>query len=276
ASQIELQGGYGGGGFVGTLGLSFNNFSLGGLFDKEAYKPLPMGDGQKLSLRAQASTYYQTYSLSFSEPWWGGKKPVRLSTSFQHTEQYFYDYRRREADRDRKFSISGITLGLAQRLTVPDDFFVLSTAVAFQHYNLSNYNTGLFTFGDGYSNNFSLTLGLTRDNTFSNPIFPMGGSKFEILAKVTPPYSMFNDIDYANLGDQREFQLENEHGVLINRQGRPLRQGEDPVPDQGKIDQEKYKWLEFYKIKFNGTWFNTLYNFGGSNSIVMRTHAEFG
>ncbi|NJW53632.1 outer membrane protein assembly factor BamA [Salinimicrobium oceani] len=276
ASQIELQGGYGGGGFVGTLGLSFNNFSLSGLFDKEAYKPLPMGDGQTLSLRAQASTYYQTYSLSFSEPWWGGKKPVRLSTSLQHTEQYFYDYRNREADRDRKFSISGITLGLAKRLTVPDDFFILSTAVAFQHYNLSNYNTGLFTFGDGYSNNFSLTLGLTRDNTFSNPIYPMGGSKFEILAKVTPPYSLFNDIDYGNLGDQEEFQLKNENGVLINRQGRPLSAGEDPVADQGKIDQEKYKWLEFYKIKFNGTWYTTLYNFGGSNSLVLKTHAEYG
>src|SRR5690606_40618948 len=93
---------------VGTLGLSFNNFSIAGIFDKEAYKPLPMGDGQTLSLRAQASTYYQTYSLSFSEPWWGGKRPMRLSTSLSHTEQYFYDYRRREADRDRKFSISGI------------------------------------------------------------------------------------------------------------------------------------------------------------------------
>ncbi|WP_084625681.1 outer membrane protein assembly factor BamA [Salinimicrobium xinjiangense] len=276
ASQIELQGGYGGGGFVGTLGLSFNNFSLSGLFDKDAYRPLPMGDGQKLSLRAQASTYYQTYSLSFSEPWWGGKKPVRLSTSLQHTEQYFYDYRSRRADRDRKFSISGLTFGLAKRLTVPDDFFILSTAVAFQHYNLSNYNTGLFTFGDGYSNNFSLTLGLTRDNTFSNPIFPMGGSKFEVIAKLTPPYSLFNDVDYANLGSQEEFQLKNENGVLINRQGRPLRPGEDPVPDQGKIDQEKFKWLEFYKIKFNGTWYTTLYNFGGSNSIVLRTHAEYG
>ena len=271
ASQIELQGGYGGGGFVGTLGLSFNNFSLAGLFDKEAYRPLPMGDGQTLSLRAQASTYYQTYSLSFSEPWWGGVKPVRLSTSFQHTEQYFYDYRTREADKDRKFSISGVTFGLAKRLTVPDDYFVLSHALSFQHYNLSNYNTGLFTFGDGYSNNLSYTIGLTRDNTFTNPIFPMGGSKFEILAKVTPPYSLFNNVDYANLGSQREFQLENENGILINRQGRPLRPGEDPVPDRSKIDQEKYKWLEFYKIKFKGTWYTNLYD-----KLVMRTHAEYG
>jgi len=271
ASQIELQGGYGGGGFVGTLGLSFNNFSLAGIFDKDAYRPLPMGDGQTLSLRAQASTYYQTYSLSFSEPWWGGRKPVRLSTSFQHTEQYFYDYRNRRADRDRKFSITGVTFGLAKRLRVPDDYFVLSHALSFQHYNLSNYNTGLFTFGDGYSNNLSYTIGLTRDNTFSNPIFPMGGSKFEILAKFTPPFSLFNDVDYGNLGEQEEFQLQNENGVLINRQGRPLRPGEDPVADQSKIDQEKYKWLEFYKIKFNGTWYTNLYK-----KLVMRTHAEYG
>ena len=271
ASQIELQGGYGGGGFVGTLGLSFNNFSISGIFDKEAYKPLPMGDGQTLSLRAQASTYYQTYSLAFSEPWWGGRRPVRLSTSLSHTEQYFYDYRAREADKDRKFSISGITLGLAKRLTVPDDFFILSQAISFQHYNLSNYNTGLFTFGDGYSNNFSYTVGLTRDNTAINPIFPTRGSKFEITAKLTPPYSLFNDVDYANLGDLREFQLENENGVLIDRLGRPLREGDTPVADQSKIDQEKYKWLEFYKIKFQGTWYTNLYK-----KLVLQTHTEFG
>lgn len=271
ASQIELQGGYGGGGFVGTLGLSFNNFSIAGIFDKDAYKPLPMGDGQTLSLRAQASTYYQTYSLSFSEPWWGGKKPKRLSTSFQHTEQYFYDYMSRRADRDRKFSITGVTFGLANRLTVPDDFFVLSHAIGFQHYNLSNYNTGLFTFGDGYSNNLSYTIGLSRDNSGVNPIFPMYGSRFEVTAKVTPPYSLFNGIDYANLADQREFQLENEHGVLINSEGRPLRPGEDPVGDPSKIDQEKFKWLEFYKIKFSGEWFTNLYE-----KLVMRTFAEYG
>ena len=276
ASQIELQGGYGGGGFVGTLGLSFNNFSIGGLFDKEAYKPLPMGDGQTLSLRAQASTYYQTYSLSFSEPWWGGKKPVRLTTSLSHTEQYFYDWQRREADKSRKFSISGITLGLAKRLTIPDDYFILSQAVSFQHYNLNNYNTGLFTFGDGYSNNFSYTVGLTRDDTRINPIFPTGGSKFEITAKLTPPYSLFNNIDYANLGEQKEFQRQNEDGVLINELGRPLAPGETPIVDQSKVDQEKFKWLEFYKIKFNGDWYTNLYNFGPQQDLVLQTHMEFG
>ncbi|HET7360744.1 MAG TPA: BamA/TamA family outer membrane protein, partial [Salinimicrobium sp.] len=92
-----------------------------------------------------------------------------------------------------------------------------------------------------------------------------------ITAKFTPPYSLFNDIDYGSLGEQHEFQLQNENGVLINRQGRPLAPGEAPVPDQGKIDQEKYEWLEFYKIKFSGSWYTNLFA-----DLVMRTHAEYG
>ena len=88
ASQVELQGGYGGGGFIGTLGLSFNNFSVKGLKDKSKYKPLPMGDGQALSLRLQANRFYNTASFSFSEPWLGGKAPVSFSTSISRTKQY--------------------------------------------------------------------------------------------------------------------------------------------------------------------------------------------
>ena len=149
ASQIELQGGYGQGGFIGTLGLSFNNFSMRNIFDKKAYKPLPMGDGQNLALRLQASQFYSTYSFSFAEPWLGGQQPVQFSTSLQHTIQYRYDYFTGLADKSQSFQISGITLGLAKRLRVPDDFFQLSQAVSFQYYNLKNYYTGLFTFGDG-------------------------------------------------------------------------------------------------------------------------------
>ena len=126
ASQIELQGGYGGGGFIGTLGLSFNNFSMQNLWNKKAYKPLPMGDGQSLALRLQASQFYSTYSFSFSEPWLGGRQPVQFSTSLSHTNQYRYDYFTRRADKSQSFEISGISIGLARRLKVPDDFFTLS------------------------------------------------------------------------------------------------------------------------------------------------------
>lgn len=276
ASQIELQGGYGGGGFIGTLGLSFNNFSLSGIFDKEAYKPLPMGDGQTLSLRAQASIFYQTYSLSFIEPWWGGKRPVSLSTSFSYTRQFFYDQRRRRADKSRSFDILGVNVGLAKRLRWPDDFFTLSQAVGFQRYDLNNYNTGLFTFGDGYSNNLTYTIGLSRQSLAINPIFPTSGSEFSVTAKFTPPYSLWNGVDYTDLENQREFQLEDAAGNLINPDGTRLRVGDEPVGDQAKIDQEKFKWLEFYKVKFKGSWFTTLHNFGGNSNLVLRTHAEYG
>lgn len=276
ASQIELQGGYGGGGFIGTLGLSFNNFSLSGIFDKDAYKPLPMGDGQTLSLRAQASIFFQTYSLNFVEPWLGGKKPVSLSTSLSYTRQFFFDQFARRADRSRSFDILGVNVGLARRLSWPDDYFTLSQSVGFQRYDLNNYNVGLFTFGDGYSNNLTYTIGLNRQSLAINPIFPTRGSDFSITAKFTPPYSLWNGVDYANLDQQREFQREDADGNLLNEQGFRLRPGQEPVGDRAKMDQERFKWLEFYKIKFKGSWFNTLYNFGGNKDLVLRTHAEYG
>ena len=253
ASQIELQGGYGQGGFIGTLGLSFNNFSMRNILDKTKYKPLPMGDGQTLALRLQASQFYNTYSFSFSEPWLGGQQPVQFSTSLQHTIQYRYDFFTGLADKSQSFQISGATIGLAKRLRIPDDFFQLSQAVSFQYYNLKNYYTGLFTFGDGQANNLSYTVNLTRNNTRINPIFPTGGSTFSISAKLTPPYSLFSKKDFSNLGVLSEFQDENGN------------------PDLAKIDQEKFRWLEFYKIKFNGTWYTPIYE-----KLILKTQADFG
>ena len=253
ASQIELQGGYGQGGFIGTLGLSFNNFSMRNILDKTKYKPLPMGDGQTLALRLQASQFYSTYSFSFSEPWLGGSQPVQFSTSLQHTIQYRYDFFTGLADKTQSFQISGITLGLAKRLQIPDDFFQLSQAISFQYYNLQNYYTGLFTFGDGESNNLAYTVNLTRNNTRINPIFPTGGSTFSINAKFTPPYSLFSGKDYSNLASLEEFQDEN---------GNPLTE---------VIDQERFRWLEFYKIKFNGTWYTQVYE-----KLTLKTQVDFG
>tara|TARA_A100001011_G_scaffold344897_1_gene380229 strand:- start:5181 stop:7673 length:2493 start_codon:yes stop_codon:yes gene_type:complete len=253
ASQIELQGGYGQGGFIGTLGLSFNNFSMRNILDKTKYKPLPMGDGQTLALRLQASQFYNTYSFSFSEPWLGGQQPVQFSTSLQHTIQYRYDFFTGLADKSQSFQISGATIGLAKRLRIPDDFFQLSQAISFQYYNLKNYYTGLFTFGDGQANNLSYTINLTRNNTRINPIFPTGGSTFSISAKLTPPYSLFSKKDFSNLGLLAEFQDENGN------------------PDLAQIDQEKFRWLEFYKIKFNGTWYTPIYE-----KLILKTQADFG
>ena len=287
SSQIELQGGYGGGGFIGTLGLSFNNFSVGNLFNKEAYKPLPMGDGQKVSLRLQGSTYFQTYSLSFSEPWFGGKKPVQFSTSLAYSKQFAGSQFGGGVDKSKSFNIISLSAGLAKRLTVPDDFFVLSQSIAFQFYDLNNYNTGLFrTFSDGSARNLSYTIGLSRNNKGVNPIFPTYGSEFGLIGKFTFPYSLVNGIDYADLKNQEAYKLKNntsneitgnngeiiQPGDYINSAGNTV--GKDytaAAEDQGKIDQKRFNWLEYYKIKFKADWFTKIYG-----KLVLRSLGEFG
>ena len=262
SSQIELQGGYGGGGFIGTLGLSFNNFSLRNIFNKEAYQPVPMGDGQRVSLRAQASNFFQTYSLNIVEPWLGGKKPVQLSTSFSHTIQYLFNFQTRERDTDRRFLITGGSIGIAKRLKWPDDYFQLSQSLSFQHFDLKNYNTGLFTFGNGFSNNLAYTIGFGRNSTDVNPIYPRNGSDFSVSAKVTLPYSAFNNVDYSALAAER---------VELNQS---LQQNPDNIDITNRIaeiDQTRFNWLEYYKVKVNATWFNTIVG-----DLVLRPKAEFG
>lgn len=296
ASQIELQGGYGGGGFIGTLGLSFNNFSIANIFKKSAYKPLPMGDGQKLSLRAQASTYFQTYSFSFSEPWFGGKKPVSFSSSISYSIQYAgssaYNYNTTgsRVDKSKSFNIFSISAGLAKRLTVPDDYFVLSNSVSYQFYDLNNYNIGLFTFGDGSSKNLAYTIGLTRNNKGTNPIFPMYGSEFSISGKFTLPYSLFNGVNYSDLENQEAYKLKYDGTqVLDYSTGTYAQTGDylklnstktgylkadsyqDADADVAKVDQKKFNWLEYYKIKFKAEWFTKIYD-----KLVLRSLGEFG
>ena len=295
SSQIELQGGYGGGGFIGTLGLSFNNFSMQNLFNKEAYKPLPMGDGQKVSLRLQGSSFFQTYSMSFSEPWFGGKKPVQFSTSLSYSKQFLNNFQSRNVDRSKSFNILSLSVGLAKRLTVPDDSFVLSNSLSFQYYDLNNYNTGLFTFGNGASRNFAYTVGLSRNNKGLNPIFPTYGSEFSVSAKFTPPYSLMNGVDYKNIGNQEEYKLKynstqplaprtdgyivkagdylvanvNDRGDIINYT--KVDDYNDASADPAKVDQKKYNWLEYYKIKFKADWYTKIYG-----KFVLRTLGEFG
>ena len=295
SSQIELQGGYGGGGFIGTLGLSFNNFSARNMFKKDAYKPLPMGDGQKMALRLQGSSYFQTYSLSFSEPWFGGKKPVSFSTSLSHSKQFLYNFRTRDVTRNQSFNITSLSVGLAKRLTVPDDYFVLSQAVSFQYYDLNNYNTGLFTFGNGASRNLAYTVGLSRNSKGVNPIYPTYGSEFSVSGKFTLPYSMFNGIDYGDLKNQKDYKLRYTSGSEINVQA--TEDGQVPIEgdyiketsegsgiyktvgtdwqsasaNQAKVDQKRFNWLEYYKIKFKADWYTRIYD-----KLVLRSVGEFG
>lgn len=297
SSQIELQGGYGGGGFIGTLGLSFNNFSARNLFKKEAYHPLPMGDGQKVSLRLQASSFFRTYSLSFSEPWFGKSKPVQLNTSISYTSQYLNNFQTQNVDRSKSFNILTISAGIYKRLTVPDDYFGLSQTISYQHYDLNNYNTGLFTFGNGASRNLAYTIGLSRSNKGINPIFPIYGAEFSLVGKFTLPYSLFNGIDYANLSNQSEYKTRYEGAKpIIGIDGTPINPGDyikqttkDGVigsisaganyqsadTDVPKVDQEKFNWLEYYKLKFKADWYTKVLGTPKS-PLVLRTQIEYG
>lgn len=284
SSQVELQGGYGAGGFIGTLGLSFNNFSLKNILKKEAYKPLPMGDGQRMSLRLQGSNNFQVYSLSFTEPWLGGRKPISFFTSLSHSKQFLYDYNSRNVTRNKSFNISTITVGYGKRLKVPDDYFSLSNSVSFSYYDLNNYNTGLFTFGDGAARNLAFNTTLTRDSKGLDPVFPDHGSTFSVSAKFSLPYSAFNGVDYANLKNLEAYKLRNTGNGYTNSNGNYVPAGayidengdqtfdyRTAVGDQSKIDQERFKWLEFYKIKFSGDWYTKVYK-----KFVLRARGEFG
>ncbi len=265
SSQIELQGGYGGGGFIGTLGLSFNNFSIGNILKGEAYKPVPMGDGQTFAIRLQASRSFRVFSLNFSEPWLGGKKPVRFNMSLSRTQQFgttFNNNGRINVTKDQQFSITGVSVGLAKRLQWPDDFFTLSHAISYQLYNFQDYNLGLFNFGNGKSNSLAYTIGISRRSSGPNPIFPMGGSNFEITAKFTPPYSAFNGVDHKTLkARSEELTPLTINGTITPAQQRELEE----------VEAERFKWLEFYKVKFKGDWYTRLVD-----KFVLRTNVEFG
>ncbi len=259
SSQFELQGGFGGTGFIGTLGLRFNNFSIANIFNGDSYRPLPSGDGQSLSLRAQASQSFRTYSISFTEPWLGGKKPFSLSVSFSHTKQFrtnFSGAGRVDVDTDQSFLLTGGSVGVAKRLDWPDDYFTVSHTLTARHYNLKNFQSSLFTFPNGNANDFTYTFGLTRDNTTISPIFPIGGSRLSMTFKTSLPYSLFDDTDWEALSEERE-------SIFLS--------GVDPDNRISEIDQERFKFLEYYKIKFSGDWYTQL-----PKKFVIKSSFSFG
>ncbi|NQX54299.1 outer membrane protein assembly factor BamA [Pedobacter panaciterrae] len=219
SDQIELSGGFGGGNIIGTLGLTFNNFSLKNIFNLDAYKPLPKGDGQKLSLRGQTNgKYYQSYSFSFSEPWLGGKKPISFGvsafTSLQSNGLKAAD------SRFQKIRLNGVTVSLGRRLNFPDNYFQLTHAINVQQYILNNYPGYLFSTGTSY--NLNLTQELSRDSR-NHQIFPTEGSYFKFTIQATPPYSLLNNINYATASDK-----------------------------------QRYKFTEYHKWKFESQWFQRL------------------
>ncbi|MEM7380751.1 MAG: BamA/TamA family outer membrane protein, partial [Bacteroidota bacterium] len=231
----------------------------------KAYQPVPMGDGQTFALRVQASRTFRVYSLNFSEPWLGGRKPVRFNLSLSRTQQFlasFSNTGRVQVNRDQQFSITGISLGLAKRVQWPDDFFTISHSLSYQLYDFENYRTGLFNFGNGTSNSLAYTIGISRSSAGPGRIYPLTGSIFEVTAKFTPPYSLFSDKDFKSLRERSEELSEKRATEGLTA---------DELTELETVDQERFKWLEFYKIKFKGDWYTRLVE-----KLVLRTNIEFG
>lgn len=208
--QLEVSGGYGAGMLVGTIGIRFSNFAASRLFDPKAWRPVPSGDGQTFSVRAQTNgRVYQSYNFSFIEPWFGGKKPNSLSISGYYSKMnrnpYAFYYGGNAKDiPDEYYSVTGASIGMGKRLTWPDDFFTLYNAFSFQKYRVKDY-PGLFLVENGYFNNFSFTSTIGR-NSQTQIIYPRGGSNISLSLQITPPYSLFNrDRDYKNIAPEDKY-----------------------------------------------------------------------
>src|SRR5690606_1176443 len=241
SDQVELSGGYGAGQVIGTLGLTFNNFSTSNFFKKDAWKPLPRGDGQKLSIRGQTSgKRYQSYSFSFSEPWLGGKKPIYFGLSAYTSSSSFggfnwYTGRQMVADSElNRIWMTGVTATLGKRLRWPDNYFQINTSLSFQRYKLQNYG-GYFLFDNGTAYNMNITQEISR-NSIDAPIYPTSGSHIRFSVQLTPPYSAWNNIDYQN----------------------------DP-------DDVRFKWTEYHKWKFDSQWYTKI-----AGKLVFKAQAQFG
>jgi outer membrane protein insertion porin family len=204
SDQLELSAGWGGGiGLTGTLGVTFNNFSIKNIWKKSAWDPLPTGDGQKLSLRVQSNgKAFRSYNFSFTEPWLGGKKRNSFTIGYNNSKysNAFDQYGRIDQARSdtNYLKVNGFSVALGKQLKWPDDYFSLVYTLNFTQYKRRNYNIFEGVSGTGTSNNFSLKIALQRSSVF-DPIFPRSGSSFLASVQFTPPYSLFNpDIVKSN------------------------------------------------------------------------------
>lgn len=244
SDQIELSGGWGGNGFsrtptlIGTAGVVLNNFSARKLLHPKLWNPVPTGDGQKLSLRAQSNgTNYQGYTASFTEPWLGGFKPTSFSISLFHTVNSF-DFRQRNDPLKQIFRNTGVNLSIGKRLNWPDDFFNIQYTLSFQQYRMQNMDGGFYGFPTGFqgiSYNPSAQVVLAR-SSISDPIYPTSGSKFMTSLQATPPFSLLNNRDYSTMSLA-----------------------------------DKYRWAEFYKFKLDAEWYTPVYK-----KLVLTAKARFG
>lgn len=249
--KIEISGGWGAGMIIGSVGLTFTNFSMRNIFNWESYRPLPQGDGQTLSLKAQTNgKYYSSFSVSFREPWLGGKRPNSLSVSAYYSRQtgysrnyyksYYAGYTNRPEDlydTDQLMTTFGVSVGLGRRITWPDDYFTMYTEMSYQRYKLKNWP--YYILQEGHSNNLSFSVQLRR-SSIDNPLYTRRGSDFTLGLTFTPPYSWFTSKDYSSPNIK---------------------------------DEDKYRWIEFHKWKFQGKVFMPL---DKREKLVLYAGAQYG
>jgi outer membrane protein insertion porin family len=239
--QLEVSGGYGAGMLVATIGIRFSNFSIKRMLDLGAWRPVPSGDGQTLSVRAQTNgKYYQSYNFSFIEPWFGGKKPNSFSISVYHSKinQNYYSYWNPGDVPDEHMKVTGASLGLGRRLKWPDDFFTLYNAITYQRYKMKDYAN--FLAQNGTFNNISFTTTLGR-NSQTQIIYPRGGSNISLSLQITPPYSLFHpEIDYAHADDAVKYKWVEYHRWMFKAA---------PLGIPGAL-QRRYRALSLRGVRF--------------------------
>lgn len=236
SDQLQLSGGWGAGRLIGNLGLAFNNFSARKFFKKGAWQPLPSGDGQRLSINASSTgRAFQSYNLSFTEPWLGGRRPNSLTITGFHS---VFGNGAAKTDPNRSATkTTGLVIGYGRRLRWPDDFFSLTHSLNYSYYELIN-STAFGAFSNGFSNNFSFTTVLSR-NSIDQPIYPSSGSNISISLQLTPPYSLIQNATAADF----------------------------------VTNQQRFKWIEFHKWKFDAQWFTPL---SKNKKLVLMSRANFG
>ncbi len=243
SDQIQLSGGWGGSfGFIGTLGLSFNNFSLKNIPHVRKWRPLPVGDGQKLTIRAQANgRQFQSYTFGFSDPWLGGKKPNSFSISYNQSIQRAFNSSDPSAspfifnnDFNAKLILRSVSLGLGRQLEWPDNYFVLSNSITYTNYRLDNWFAGSLGFSDGNSNNITFNTTIARSNV-DQPMYPRSGSSISLSINLTPPYSLWRDLG------------------------------------PNAPNEEKFKWVEFHKWMFDAKYYVKI-----AGDLVLETKAHIG
>ena len=256
SSQLELSGGWGMNTFVATVGVSFNNFSTRRLFDKTAWRPVPLGDAQNLSLRFQTNgTYYTSLIFGFTEPWLTQKKPTSLNLQAYYTRQTDSYLALGYLSNDKVMQVYGFSAGLGTRLKWPDNYFTFYNGLSWQVYDLKNWINGYFMFNDGRSHNLSYTASLNRTST-DQQIYPRSGSIFSASMQITPPYSLFRKKDFGTLDDN----------------GNPTR-----VASYKDIDydlwssKDRYKWIEYHKWKVSAEMYTKVIG-----DFVIMSRAQFG